>query len=244
MNTDPELFSGRVFRVASAVTRAPGWYRDAFVLGLHSPEYDRSIALKLIDGVASSWVIAEVEFENQPKREPALLYSRMIRTSVSTAEFASNYFEGTPTLPATVLDLYPDQGPMPWGGKGSTPEARSNFLRVLGKSIGPEDDVWRDPELSFEHYGARALLEIPGGFEESLWFLSAGYEVDPLPILRSALERRAAQSGGAVAAIDGPRAIDGPPWPKTSMIIATAFRDVGGGDQVFEERFVTLDAWK
>ena len=199
--------------------------------------------MKLIEGISSAWVIDEGDFEHQPKREPALLYSRKISSAVGAPEFLSTYFEGLATLPTSVSELYPDESPMPWGGKGSTPEARASFLRVLGKSIGPEGDVWRDPELSFEHYGARALIGVAGGFEESLWFMSAGFEVDPLPLLQASLSHRAEQLGGRVVVVDGPHAIDGPPWPGTGMILATVFRDVGGGDQVFEDRFVTLKAW-
>ena len=243
MNDDPNLFSGRVIRVASGLDRAAGWYRDAFVLGMSSKEFDLESSMILIEGIDPSWLVDEYEFTDQPKETPALIYAREIETSADTAEFRSGYFEALNARPDHIASLYPEEESMPWGSKGATFESRRYFLEMLGPSIGPEGDVWRDVSRSFENYSARALIRAHGKYEESLWFAVAGIDSDPGQALSKTLRNRAQSVGGELVALDGPHPIVGPPWPQTGMILANLYRNVEGDSSVFKERFVTLQAW-
>ncbi len=94
--------------MGNARSRAPGWYWDAFVLGMESPDFDRKWGMELIEDISSSWVIDEGEFEHQPKREPALLYARKIPTSVGAAEVVAKCFERLAAEPEAVIALYPE----------------------------------------------------------------------------------------------------------------------------------------
>ena len=238
-----DKFSGRVFRLANELRSKLCWYRDAFLLGMVSPEFDRAANLAFIKDFPTSWEIEETEFIDQPKRQPALLYRRLILTLVPAEQFIDQYFVGDASPPEGT-NLFPGgTEPLPHAGRGTEQERRYS-LGIVAEALEASGDPWFEVKYSYEHFGARVLLQIPGGFEESVWLISAGFGVDPRPALDAALALRAATIGGRVIAIDGPRPAEGTTRPTTRMIIIKTFREIAGGSSDFESRFITLDAWR
>jgi hypothetical protein len=236
-----EYFSGRVFRFACS-TRLPDYFSDAFFIGMGDIEQNRRNLKKYTDGLASVWEVDVVEFANAPKREPAILYRRYISTTVAAPDFVAGYFDGSAKMPngsQARADGKETGGFAGWGSR----ESRIRWLEIDSLARGGDkDDPWFDVDLSYERFAARVLTAVPGGYDETVWFMSAGYEVDPEPMLLASVDSYVAELGGELVALDGPRPAIGDGGVHTGVVLSQVFRQATGPED-FEARIVSLEAW-
>ena len=239
-----ETFSGRVYRLANNID-VPHWFRDQFILGLGEElSGDLANLTRVFKDAFASWVIEVTPFEGAPKREPALLYRRAIPTNASVEEFLAGYFEGLPSPPPGGSPLPAGKERVQMAARGSI-ESRTMVLGIEARAFKADaGDPWYDVRYSYEYYGARVLIKTPSGFEESVWFLSGGFDEDVAPALAAATKTYAESAQGHVIAIDGPRPANSTGHVGTGLTLCQVYRHVPGGPSEFEARVVTLDAWR
>jgi hypothetical protein len=239
-----DRFSGSVLRFAQVEKGTTGVIWESWFLSL-LPE--RQVAEQMFGQIYSRagkwWLVDAVDFDDAPKREPAMLYRRHVLTTASREEFVEGYFSAV----YTTRENYDPYAPNPRGfdpAVRGTRDARSRELALIALAThAADDDPWYDVDAAYEHYAARSLFQVNDGYVEGVWFLSTGIDTDPKLVLEPVLEAAAQRENGEFIGLVGPYPANEGATPNTGLRLTRARRAYVGGLEEFESRIVDLSYW-
>ena len=241
-------FSGSVYRVGQLQTRKSASWSDVpvvhegFILVLNRTD---EMAARFLDRAMRRaerwWLTHRYDFEDASKLRPTLLYMREVPTSTPRLDFVRDYFDAGPLPDDTNFRSSdgPDRSPR------GEPRDRQRELDLIGPILGLDSsDPWSQVDLAYEFWWSRALFEVAGGYQETIWFQSTGPADDPLDALHDALSVFASGNSGELVRLIGPVRANEMSGPSTGLLVGRASRYLPGGAEEYEAKYVSLDAWR